>query len=243
MANHDRNNKIRAIIWDYDGTLADTRQKNLNVTKKIIEKVTGTSAEKIAALQSLEKYDQAHRNATNWRELYMTVYGLSKEQTDDAGKLWAEYQLRDNTPTPFYDGIEEVLINLNWLPHGIVSQNAQTNIANVLQTRGLLDYFGYIVGYEQVDFEKQKPEPDGVLMCLEKIAELTSGFVFYIGDHEVDVKCALNANEVFRKNGLDINVVSIGASYGFKHDDSGWTIKPDYEAKTTHDIINIIQNF
>ena len=27
--------KIKAIIWDYDGTLVDTRHKNLNVTKSI----------------------------------------------------------------------------------------------------------------------------------------------------------------------------------------------------------------
>jgi hypothetical protein len=31
------NTNINAIIWDYDGTLVDTRQKNMNVTKKIHE--------------------------------------------------------------------------------------------------------------------------------------------------------------------------------------------------------------
>jgi len=31
------NAKIKAIIWDYDGTLVDTRHKNLNVTKNIMK--------------------------------------------------------------------------------------------------------------------------------------------------------------------------------------------------------------
>lgn len=238
-----QNNNILAIIWDYDGTLVNTRQKNLNVTKKIIEKITGTHTEKIAALQSLEKYEQANRNSMNWRELYRTHYGLTEEQTNNAGKLWTEYQLKDRTPTPFYGGIDEVLKSLKALPHGIVSQNAQTNIVNVLQSCNLLDFFIYIVGYEEVDFEKQKPEPDGILMCLKKLTDLLSGFVFYIGDHEVDAKCALNANEVLKKNGLDINVVSIGAFYSSNQDESDWMIKPDYQAKTTLDIINIIKSF
>jgi HAD superfamily hydrolase (TIGR01549 family) len=237
-----KNRNTLAVIWDYDGTLADTLQKNLNVTRKIIEKIAGVSAEKISALQSLEKYTEANKNATNWRDLYVTVYGLSQEQTNEAGKLWTEYQLSDKTPTPFYNGIDKVLRNLQHLPHGIVSQNAQTNIAKVLREWGLLNYFSYIVGYEEVDFEKQKPEPDGILMCLEKIAGLTSGVVFYIGDHEVDMKCALKANKTFKENNLDINVVSIGAFYGAHHDDSDWTIKPDYTAKTTEDIIHIIKN-
>ena len=33
----DKNN-VCAVIWDYDGTLVDTKQKNFNVTKKIIKK-------------------------------------------------------------------------------------------------------------------------------------------------------------------------------------------------------------
>jgi HAD superfamily hydrolase (TIGR01549 family) len=237
-----KNNNILAIIWDYDGTLVDTRQKNLTVTRKIIEKITGARAEKISALQSLEKYVEANMNSMNWRELYSTHYGLTEEQTNDAGKLWTEYQLKDRTPTPFYAGIDEVLKSLKALPHGIVSQNAQSNIVNVLQSCNLLDYFSYIVGYEEVDFHKQKPEPDGILICLKKLTELSSGCVFYIGDHEVDTKCALNANEDLRKNGADINVVSIGAFYGSNQDESDWTIKPDYKAKTPLDIINIIKS-
>ena len=30
------NTNIKAIIWDYDGTLVDTRHKNLHVTRNII---------------------------------------------------------------------------------------------------------------------------------------------------------------------------------------------------------------
>lgn len=221
----------------------DTRQKNLNVTKRIIESIIGSRVENISVLQSVEKYDTAIKKAANWRELYIQEYGLSPEQTDQAGKLWAEYQLKDRTPTPFYDGITEVVKRLQNIPSGIVSQNAQSNILKVLETNDLLDYFGHVVGYEELDFSKQKPAPDGVLICLEKITPLNSGIVFYVGDHEVDTKCAFHANQLFRENRLDSKVLSIGAFYGSEHDDSDWTIKPDYRANIPQDIINVIQGF
>ena len=61
---------IKAIIWDYDGTPADTRHKNLNVTRNIIESIIETDAEEFSALQSLENYTLANRRTSNWRELY-----------------------------------------------------------------------------------------------------------------------------------------------------------------------------
>ncbi|MFQ5770732.1 MAG: hypothetical protein ACE5HX_09360 [bacterium] len=78
---------------------------------------------------------------------------------------------------------------------------------------------------------------------MEKLIELASGYVFYIGDHEADIKCAFNANNVFRKYRLEIKVVSIGAFYSSNIDDTDWPIKPDYKSKNAMDIINIIQSF
>ena len=43
---------IKAIIWDYDGTLVDTHIKNLNVTRKIIEHITGKKPENIQSMNT-----------------------------------------------------------------------------------------------------------------------------------------------------------------------------------------------
>ncbi|NIR48803.1 HAD family hydrolase [candidate division KSB1 bacterium] len=237
------NSHIRAIIWDYDGTLVDTGQKNLNVTKKLIRDIAHKNPDDITALQSLENYDEAIKKTSNWRELYTKEFGLSEEQTDSAGRLWTEYQLNDTTPTAYYDGIDSVLESLKTFPQGIVSANAHLNIEHALQVCDLLRYFSCIVGYEQVAYERQKPEPDGVLMCLEKIAKLDTGVIFYIGDHEADARCVFNSNKAFKRQNRDIRVISIGAFYGSEHDDSDWKVKPDYKAADTQDIISIIQSF
>ena len=52
-------NRLKAVIWDYDGTLVDSRQKNLSVTRKIVEKITNRSADEFPMLTDLEKYHRA----------------------------------------------------------------------------------------------------------------------------------------------------------------------------------------
>lgn len=235
---------ICAVLWDYDCTLADTWHKNLIVTRKLIGSITGSDASQIPALNSVENYRVASTRSMNWRKFYIEECGLTEAQTDLAGHLWTEFQLQDDTPVQFFDGLIEVLSTLKHIPHGVVSQNSKQSIAHALQQGELLEYFGCIVGYEEVAFHKQKPEPDGLLLCMEQLTGSTSeGYVFYIGDHETDVKCAVNANRILQKNGLDIRTVSVGAFYGCNGDDTHWMVKPDYRAKSVRDIITIVQNF
>ncbi|MGD9326655.1 MAG: HAD family phosphatase, partial [Desulfobacterales bacterium] len=160
------NSKIKAIIWDYDGTLVDTRHKNFNVTKNIMQSITGTDALEFPALRSLDSYRLANRRTSNWRELYRQEFNLTEKQIDEAGRLWTEYQLADDTEISFYEGIEAIICDLAEFPHGIVSQNSRSSIAENLKKKNLLQYFKHIVGYEEVDLKKQKPEPDGLLSCM-----------------------------------------------------------------------------
>lgn len=234
---------VRAIIWDYDGTLIDTYQKNLNVTRKILEEITGSNVQKIDALQTLDKYKQAIRKYLNWRDLYLEEYGLSEQLMERAGHLWAKFQLLDETPAPLFHGIDRVLKSLDGVPQGIVSMNAKANITQALKYWNLLDYFKIVVGYEEVGSARQKPEPDGLLLCIEEMTDHQSGIVFYIGDHAVDAQCAFEANLVLNQNGGDLRVVCIGAFYGSEHDDSDWAFKPDHAAKTAEDILKIIENY
>lgn len=234
---------INAVIWDYDGTLVDTWRKNLSVTKKIVEKMMGSEASEFAALQSLQQYMRANLKARNWRELYQREFGMTERETDEAGKFWTEYQLHDKTPTPFFDGIAKVLETLIEIPHGIVSQNSKMNIIHSLKNENLDKYFKFVVGYEEVDLQQQKPEPDGLMICLERLTRLAPGIIFYVGDHEVDVECAANAKALLKQNGLNIKLLSIGVAYGHNSDIMEWKIEPDFIAKHPEDILHIMQNF
>jgi len=231
---------IKAIIWDYDGTLVDTRHKNLNVTRKIIKNIIETDAEEFSALRSLENYSLANRKASNWRELYRQELNLTEKQIDEAGRLWTAYQLNDNTEVVFYEGIEAAISDLAEFRHAIVSQNSRSGIMQNLEKKQLLPYFEYIVGYEEVDLSKQKPAPDGLLSCMEKLSAIESGYVCYIGDHETDVRCVRAANRVLQEENANVKILSIGACYESGMDTSTWDVRPDFEAQKVEDILKIV---
>ncbi len=232
---------IIAVIWDYDGTLVDTHIKNLNVTRKIIEHITGKITENIHSLTNLNNYRLVTKNAKNWRTLYKNEFELNENEIDHAGKLWSEFQLKDETEVPFYDGITVVIKSLKKYPHGIVSQNSRENIRQFLQKSKMLKYFKSILGYEEVGSSKQKPEPDGLLQCISELVPHKSGIVIYIGDHETDIRCAINANKVLKENGSNLKVISIGAFYDSDTNISDWKVQPDFVADRVENIIEIIK--
>ena len=233
---------INAIIWDFDGTLVDTSRKNFSVAKQIIADLTGKKAESFPIFRSLETYNLANRSYKNWREMYKSEYGFNEQETDRAGGLWTEYQLQDDTPIEFFPGLGRVIKSLKQFPQGVVSMNSQSHIKQTLAENKISDMFQFVVGYEEVDMRKQKPDPDGLLLCLEKLTGLASGYVFYIGDHETDVKCAANANRALREKKLDVKIITIGALYGSgKNGNNSW--EPDYHANQTEEITDIIKHF
>ena len=228
---------IRAIIWDYDGTLVDSRQKNLNVTRKIIEKVSGKEAETFPLLRSVDIYHKVAMETMNWREFYRDQFQLTEDQIDEAGGLWTKFQLSDETPVTVFSGIHEVISSAAEFPQGIVSQNSKSNVMRQLEKENLSGYFGSIIGYEEVALNNQKPHPEGLLKCMEQLFDMREGNIFYIGDHETDILCAVNTNEALKASGTDLNVITVGALYGTGTQTDNWSVQPDYVAQTVGDLL------
>lgn len=220
--------RVKAFIWDFDGTLVDSRCKNLLVTREIVEHLLGESNGSIPVLESLRSYQEAQLSLSNWREFYRRHLGFDEERIDEAGRLWTPFQLRSPTVAPLYDGLREVLARLESYPHGIVSQNCRYVIERSLIESGISRFFGSVVGYQQVPLRRQKPAPDGLLKCIRDLAGRESGLVFYLGDHETDMETAFNSNATLQRQGIDIRVVTIAAAYGSEGDLAGWNIRPDY---------------
>jgi len=234
-----RSKEPLAVIWDFDGTLVDTSRKNLNVTQEILRHIKpAEDPSQLPALADLESYLQAGRNTVNWRDFYRKHFLLDEQQTDLAGKLWTEFQLKDDTEISFFPDMKEVIRSLGHLPQGIVSQNSKDNIIKLLGKYDLLPYFTEIIGYEEVHLKAQKPAPDGLLKCIEKITGDKSGIIYYVGDHETDIVCAFNANEILKKRGIKVD--SIAAFYGFRQNTADWQIQPDHTAFNASEILNII---
>jgi HAD superfamily hydrolase (TIGR01549 family) len=230
---------VTALIWDFDGTLVDTRHHNLRITRKLLSGLTGRNPEQFPVLATLETYEAALRRAVNWRELYRIELGLTDDMVEAAGRLWAEYQLRDHSPVPLFDGIRDTLQALGDLPHGIVSQNAQGSIRRRLGEAGVLERFHCVVGYEEVPAMRQKPAPDGLILCIERLTGLIPGHVLFIGDHETDMATAANANEVFCRTGVPVRVIAVAAAYCDSGAECRWEHRPDYLVRHPLEIATI----
>jgi HAD superfamily hydrolase (TIGR01549 family) len=231
---------VTAVIWDYDGTLVDTRAKNWGITRQLVRSFTGVDPDTIEGLRSLDGYTSALHRHHNWRSLYVGEFGMSEEMTTDAGRRWTEFHLEDATAAPVYEGIDGVLAQLATLPHGIVSANSRDNIRRSLADRGLLEHFQIVIGYEEVPAERQKPAPDGLILCLEALTGLAAGHVVYVGDHQIDIECARNATAALRARGHDITVFAVGAAYGIGAELGAWADDPDYAIASPAELVALL---
>lgn len=234
---------LNAVVWDYDGTLVDTRAKNLSVTRRLIDAVSPHDPADLPVLASVDTYQAALLKVRNWREFYQDYLCMSAEETDEAGLLWASYQESDTTPVHVYEGIPQVLGELSRVPQGVFSLNSRNNILAALEEVHLATHFASVVGYEQVPFSRQKPEPDGLLLCLEELTGLAPGTVLFIGDHEMDMLSAANANRYFESQGIDIRVLSVGVDFRTGERPTDWPVAPDFAVSHPAEILDVVESW
>ena len=92
-----KNQNIDAVLWDFDGTLANSAAKNIAITKQILAKVAPrlTGASLPTCLQSESAYHVANHAAEHWRELYRDFFGMNDAEIEEAGPMWDGHQLLD----------------------------------------------------------------------------------------------------------------------------------------------------
>ena len=185
-------------------------------------------------------YQQALRNSINWREFYQHHFDLKPDQIDYAGSLWTQSQLSDKTPAPLFGEIPEILEKYKHLNHGIISQNSRELINKILSENRLTDYFRVIIGYEEVGIRKQKPDPAGLLLAIQKIRLQTPAIYIYIGDHETDILFARNVNTYFMTNHIHSKIYTIAALYQPGSKTETWAFPADFQAESVSDIDRIL---
>ncbi|MFN1581703.1 HAD family hydrolase [Vibrio rotiferianus] len=234
--------KLDAVLWDYDGTLVNSVPKNIDITKAILSVVaphlTGDNLPKY--LRSETDYHHANHAAKNWQELYVNYYGMSHDEMLVAGTMWAEHQEQNQTPVNLFNGITDVVNEFARLPHGVCSQNSQSNIRNVLSTNQINAPFKAIVGYDDVSNGHQKPDPFGGIKCIESIFGHTDKqLLMYIGDHEADTQFARNIEQHLDGS---CKVIAVAAAYSGAQPER-WNAQPDYVAHQVEDLLSIIGKY
>ena len=207
---------LKVIIFDFDGTLADTIDILLNITNRLSAEFGFKSAtkEELAQLSGL----------TPWQILRYSGISIFKFPLL-IRKLKAE--LRCEIPNiQLFSGIKEVLLELKKLGFqlGIITSNSRENVLASLEKNGLQGTFTFI--YSGSTFGKHK-----VINRWLKREHINAEEVVYVGDEIRDIDAA-------KKTGIKV----IAVSWGFNSHSALAAQNPDFLIEHPQELIDIVSN-
>ena len=199
---------LRAVLYDWDGTLVDSAAKSYRCYVKVFE-TYGIGYDR-------DQYQQTY--TPDWYRTYEAV-GLPEEQWPEADTLWT--QCYQEEPSELLPGAREALERLasRGIPQGLVSSGEGRRVRLEIATFALEGYFGpaVVCGGET---EGRKPHPEPLLVGLERLGVKPHEAV-YIGDSPEDVKMAKAAG-----------VFAVGIPGGFPNRDALAASEPDLLAES-----------
>jgi phosphoglycolate phosphatase len=199
------------IIFDFDGTIADSHsifsQEAVKILKKYLQKI-GYNENNHIGLRELLKQLSIPR----WK-LLLYAHKIRK----NAGE-------KIKTEALIFDGLKNIIENLaNNFTLAIVSSNSQENIIAFLKRNGIFNHFELICSNSSL-FGK-----DVLLRKIVKKLGIRLQDVYYIGDEERDIDAA-------KKAGIKI----IAVSWGYNSYDSLKQATPDFLVSDPQQILEIL---
>ncbi|MEG3941397.1 MULTISPECIES: HAD-IA family hydrolase [unclassified Microcoleus] len=206
----------KVIIFDFDGTLADTIDILLSITNRLSAEFGFKSAtkEELAQLSNLNSWEILRYSGISLFKFPMLIRKLRSELRSEI----SDVQL--------FPGIKEVLLELKKRDFqlGIITSNSRENVLDSLENNSLQDIFTFI--YSGSTFGKHK-----VINKWLKKEKINPQEVFYVGDEIRDIDAA-------RKTGIKI----IAVGWGFNSQEVLALHHPDFLIERPQQLIEIMSN-
>jgi len=224
MSKQTRNGKIpgvRVVVFDLDGTLIDSKLDLALAVNATLDWM------KRPAIEHVRIYGYVGNGAPMLIQRALGE-GASEEECRRALEHFLGYyreHMLDNTVP--YPGVREGLAALEKVPMAVLT-NKPTRISRmILEGLGLASYFQYIHGGNS--FERKKPDPMGMEALLRDM-NAAPRETMMVGDSEVDVQTARNAN-----------TWACGVTYGLGSDRLKGEFVPDVMVDSLVDLPRIIE--
>lgn len=211
----DPNSRFDLILFDLDGTLIET-------APEICDAVNDT-------LQGLELPEVELGRVCNWighgtRELLVQALAHAGNTSADAvragpgfaaakDRFDRHYQQRCGTRSHLYPHVREVLqaLRLAGVKLAVVTNKEQRYTRIVLDAHQLAPLFDRVISGDS--FPVKKPDPVGVLSCLEQF-QIPASRALFVGDSSIDVATA-------RAAGVTVWALPYGYNMGLPIGDCG----------------------
>jgi HAD superfamily hydrolase (TIGR01509 family) len=171
---------LRAVLFDWDGTLADTAEASYRCYVRMFAEY-GIAFDRDA-------YRRTY--SPDWYHTFRCV-GLPEERWADADERWLRYFAEETVA--LIDGARDALEALarRGVTQAIVTSGSRPRVERELVAHGLGHHFRHVVC--GTDTERRKPHPDPLHLCLERLG-VPAAEAAYVGDSPEDVLMAKAAN-------------------------------------------------
>ncbi len=208
----------KVILFDFDGTIADTYQAIANITNQLSAEFgyKALDKEELLLIKNLSSREIVKRSEISIFKLPFLVKRIRSELSKEIAQLDAIYDM------------ERVLLKLKNRGYilGIVTSNTEDNVDIFLNKHGLDSVFSFIYSGTAI-FGKHR-----VLRQVVKEHRLKKSDVIYVGDETRDVRSA-------RKSG--IAVIAVG--WGFNSAEILQEHQPDYLVDRPQELLEAIADW
>lgn len=165
---------IDTLLFDWDGTLADSAQLGLIAFEKTFHELGVPFQHAV--------YEATY--SPNWYSTYQAL-GLPAERWQVADEMWTRHYGEQSAP--LIAGVGETLLSLRAKGYqlGVVSSGTRSRVCREVQHSVLTGAFAVIVCNE--DIVNKKPHPEGLLQAISSLHVAPSQCA-YVGDAPEDIE-------------------------------------------------------
>jgi HAD superfamily hydrolase (TIGR01509 family) len=201
---------MAAIIFDFDGTLADTQRGIVATAQEVLRRMGREAADERALAATI---------GLPLRENFTRGAGLSDEEADRAVTIYREIFETFAIPAiTVFPGVEEVLATLaaRGVPMAVASSRGQHSLEGLMHHLGLDRYIplSFVFGVETA--ARPKPAPDILYVILGKLGAKPEE-TLVVGDTTFDIEM-----------GRAAGCYTCGVSYGNQSADQLAGAAPNY---------------
>lgn len=211
--------KKRLLIFDFDGTMADTFMHIYNCFKRCINKydLYDISVEEFLKINGSSLID------------ILKILGASDDKLDEIRLFYRNSFLDDISDIILYDNVKDVLLELknNGYLLAVATNRDSNSLSYMLKEFGMYYLFDALVGINQVN--NGKPDPEMINVILDKL-NVNCDEAIMVGDTNFDIILGQNAK-----------ISTCYSCHSDKEDKKVMDCKPDYIIHDFKEILDILK--